>query len=63
MSKPETVKLWTERLRRFDLAGTTVAAFCTAEGVSQPSYLLLATQTGSGVRLRITATIREGWRR
>lgn len=38
MSKPETAKLWTERLRRFDLASTTVAAFCATEGVSQPSY-------------------------
>jgi len=38
MSKPETAKLWTERLQRFNLASTTVAAFCAAEGVSQPSY-------------------------
>ena len=38
MSKSETVQLWAERLRRFDLADTTVACFCAAEGVSQPSY-------------------------
>jgi transposase-like protein len=38
MSKSENAELWAERLRRFDRAGITVAAFCAAEGVSQPSY-------------------------
>ncbi len=38
MSKSEAVELWAERLRRFNPADTTVAAFCAAEGVSQPSY-------------------------
>ena len=38
MSKSEIAELWAERLRRFALADTTVAAFCAAEGVSQPSY-------------------------
>jgi hypothetical protein len=37
MSKSETVELWAERLRRFELAGTTVAALCAAQGVSQPT--------------------------
>ena len=38
MSKSETARLWAERLQRFDLSGSTVAAFCAAEAVSQPSY-------------------------
>lgn len=38
MSKSETAELWAERLRRFDLTDLTVAAFCAAEGVSEPSY-------------------------
>lgn len=38
MSKSETARLWAERLQRFDLSGSTVAAFCDAEAVSQPSY-------------------------
>ncbi len=38
MSKSETVESWSERLQRFDSAVTTVAAFCAAEGVSQPAY-------------------------
>ena len=38
MSRPETVKLWTERLQRFEQAHTTVAQFCKDEGVSQPSF-------------------------
>ncbi|WP_182868036.1 IS66 family insertion sequence element accessory protein TnpA [Rhodopirellula sp. JC639] len=38
MSKTENAEIWAERLRRFELADTTVAAFCAAEGVSQPAY-------------------------
>ncbi|QDV42574.1 hypothetical protein Enr13x_24220 [Stieleria neptunia] len=38
MSKSENAEIWAERLRRFELADTTVAAFCAAEGVSQPAY-------------------------
>jgi hypothetical protein len=38
MSRPETIKLWRERLRRFDRAQMTVAQFCLSEGVSQPSF-------------------------
>jgi transposase len=29
---------WTERLARFATAGQTIAAFCAAEGVSEPSF-------------------------
>jgi hypothetical protein len=31
-------QVWTDRLERFEHAGTTVANFCLAEGVSQASY-------------------------
>lgn len=37
-SKPEKINQWTERLKRFRKSGQTVARFCQAEGVSQPSY-------------------------
>jgi hypothetical protein len=30
--------LWRERLARFALSGRTVAAFCSAEGVSVPTF-------------------------
>ena len=30
--------LWRERLARFALGGRTVAAFCSAEGVSVPTF-------------------------
>lgn len=38
MTRSETAKLWSERLRRFEQAQTTVAQFCAAEGISQPSF-------------------------
>ncbi|TWU29040.1 IS66 family insertion sequence element accessory protein TnpA [Novipirellula artificiosorum] len=38
MSRSETVKLWQERLRRFDRSRMTVLKFCRNEGVSQPSF-------------------------
>lgn len=38
MSRPETIKRWRERLRRFDRGQMTVAEFCSSEGVSQPSF-------------------------
>ncbi|QDT01762.1 hypothetical protein K227x_59090 [Rubripirellula lacrimiformis] len=38
MNRAETAKLWTERLQRFEQAQMTVAQFCSAEGVSQPSF-------------------------
>ncbi|WDQ17486.1 IS66 family insertion sequence element accessory protein TnpA [Rhodopirellula sp. P2] len=38
MTRSETANLWTERLQRFEQAQMTVAEFCTAEGVSQPSF-------------------------
>lgn len=38
MSRSETVKLWQERLRRFNRSQMTVAQFCLSEGVSQPSF-------------------------
>lgn len=33
-----TRRLWAERLERFRRAGQTVAQFCAAEGVSEPSF-------------------------
>lgn len=38
MTRAETANLWTERLQRFEQAQMTVAQFCAAEGVSQPSF-------------------------
>ena len=38
MTRPETLKLWTERLQRFEKAHATVAQFCKAEGISQPLF-------------------------
>ena len=38
MSRPETVELWRQRLRRFDAASMTVAQFCQLEGVSQAAF-------------------------
>lgn len=32
------LRLWQQRLRRFDRCNLTVAAFCQAEGVSPPSF-------------------------
>ena len=37
-SSPVKMKQWTERLKRFDQAGQTVAQFCRDERVSQPSF-------------------------
>lgn len=38
MARSETANLWTERSQRFEQAQMTVAQFCAAEGVSQPSF-------------------------
>ncbi|MCM2374583.1 IS66 family insertion sequence element accessory protein TnpA [Aporhodopirellula aestuarii] len=38
MPRAETATLWTQRLQRFEQAQMTVAQFCAAEGVSQPSF-------------------------
>ena len=38
ISSPEKAKEWTSRLRRFEQSHQTVARFCLAEGVSQPSF-------------------------
>jgi len=38
MTRAETAKLWADRMLRFEQAEMTVAQFCTAEGVSQPSF-------------------------
>jgi hypothetical protein len=35
---PAKALLWRERFARFSSAGSTVAAFCAAEGVSVPSF-------------------------
>ena len=37
-SSLEKMEEWTERLNRFGKSGQTVAQFCQAEDVSQPSY-------------------------
>ena len=37
-SRAEKVAEWTNRLRRFEESGQTVADFCVGEGVSQPSF-------------------------
>jgi hypothetical protein len=33
-----TERLWEERLRRFELSGSSVAAFCRREGVSREAF-------------------------
>lgn len=38
MTRAETAKLWADRIQRFQQAEMTVAQFCVAEGVSQPSF-------------------------
>jgi len=38
MTQPDAARLWAERLERFKQSDLTVAKFCQAEGVSQPSY-------------------------
>jgi transposase-like protein len=38
MTRAETAKLWADRMRRFQQAEMSVAQFCNAEGVSQPSF-------------------------
>jgi transposase len=35
---PDARRLWAERLDRFRRSGQTVAQFCVAEGVSEPSF-------------------------
>jgi len=40
VSNAEKMKLWAERLGRYGKSGLTVARFCQAEGVSQPSFYL-----------------------
>ena len=37
-SNPAKAREWTDRLRRFEAAGETVARFCVNEGVSVPSF-------------------------
>lgn len=37
-SSPEKISLWRERLKRSEQSGLSVARFCQAEGVSQPSF-------------------------
>lgn len=37
-SNPETMRRWTERLRRFENSGLTVGEFCLREGVSSASF-------------------------
>ena len=38
MTHSPAAQLWAERLQRFGQSDMTVAQFCAAEGVSQPSY-------------------------
>lgn len=38
MPRAENVTLWMERLQRFEQSQMTVAQFCAAESVSQPSF-------------------------
>ena len=38
MKRSETAKLWAARLQRFEHAQMSVAQFCNAEGISQPSF-------------------------
>lgn len=38
---------WSERLRRFERCGLTVAAFCEAEGVSRPSFYQWRSRLGA----------------
>jgi len=38
MVQSDAARRWADRLERFQSSGLTVAEFCQAEGVSQPSY-------------------------
>lgn len=38
MTQSQAAPQWAQRLQRFDQSDMTVAQFCAAEGVSQPSY-------------------------
>lgn len=37
-SPPGTRQVWADQIDRFDQDGQTVAQFCAADGVSQPSF-------------------------
>ena len=43
-----TEQLWEERLRRFDLGGSSVAAFCRREGVSREAFDFWRSRLGIG---------------
>lgn len=48
-------RLWQQRLRRFEQGRLTVAAFCQAEGVSEPSFYYwrrILNQTANDANLR-----------
>ena len=38
ISRSDRVELWLDRLQRHSQSGQTIAQFCTAEGVSAPSF-------------------------
>lgn len=43
-----TERLWEERLRRFELGGCSVAAFCRREGVSREAFDFWRSRVGIG---------------
>ena len=51
-SHPAKVEQWSDRLGRFANSGQTVAQFCVAEGVSQPSFYQWMKKIGMGGRVR-----------
>lgn len=51
-SNPTKVRQWSDRLERFAESGQTVAQFCQAEGVSQPSFYQWKKKLGTGRRIR-----------
>lgn len=43
-----TERLWEERLRRFELGGLSIAAFCRREGVSREAFDFWRSRVGIG---------------
>ena len=35
---PQKIRQWTERLKRFERSGVSVARFCQSEGISESSF-------------------------
>ena len=58
-SDPAKLREWSERLQRFEKSSQTVAAFCRAEGVTQPSFYYWRRRHRGGSRRRRSVKGRE----